>query len=104
MIFERQSSWVCTYSGQGELIMNANIIIYSTSHCPYCVRAKDLLSRKGASFIEILVDQDDAKRDEMIAKTNLYTVPQIFINEQHIGGFDDLHALDKAGKLDELLK
>ena len=79
--------------------MTPNIIIYSTSYCPYCVRAKDLLTRKGLSFTEILVDKDDQKRDEMIAKTNRMTVPQIFIGEQHVGGYDDLYALDKAGKL-----
>ncbi len=83
--------------------MTSNIIIYSTSSCPYCVRAKELLKRKGVSFTEILVDEDDKKRDEMIAKTNLYTVPQIFINDQHIGGCDDLYALEREGKLTELL-
>lgn len=83
--------------------MTANIIIYSTSRCPYCVRAKELLQRKGATFTEILVDQDDKLRDEMIAKSNRMTVPQIFINDQHVGGFDDLYALDQAKKLDELM-
>ena len=67
------------------------------------MRAKELLKRKGVSFTEILVDEDDKKRDEMIAKTNLYTVPQIFINDQHIGGCDDLYALEREGKLTELL-
>jgi len=76
-----------------------NIIIYSTSYCPYCVRAKDLLTRKGLSFTEILIDEDDQKREEMIAKTNRMTVPQIFIGEQHVGGYDDLYALEKSGKL-----
>jgi glutaredoxin 3 len=80
--------------------MAANIIIYSASHCPYCVRAKALLERKGMNFTEVLVDTDDKLRDEMIAKSQRYTVPQIFINDQHIGGFDDLHALDSSGKLD----
>ncbi len=84
--------------------MTVNVIIYSTSHCPYCVRAKELLKRKGVSFNEILVDEDDKKREEMIAKTNRYTVPQIFINDQHIGGYDDLYALDHAGKLMGLLR
>ncbi|MDF1678675.1 MAG: glutaredoxin 3 [Legionellaceae bacterium] len=83
--------------------MTATVIIYSTSRCPYCVRAKALLEQKGVSFTEILVDNDESKREEMIAKTNLLTVPQIFINEKHVGGFDDLYALDKAGKLDALL-
>jgi glutaredoxin 3 len=81
-----------------------NIIIYSASHCAYCVRAKELLKRKEVSFTEILVDEDDKKREEMIAKTNRYTVPQIFINEQHIGGYDDLYALERSGKLTELLE
>tara|TARA_R110002126_G_scaffold173969_3_gene322558 strand:- start:16242 stop:16493 length:252 start_codon:yes stop_codon:yes gene_type:complete len=76
-----------------------NIIIYSTPYCPYCVRAKDLLTRKGLGFTEILIDEDDQKREEMIAKTNRMTVPQIFIGEQHVGGYDDLYALDRAGKL-----
>ena len=79
--------------------MTSDIIIYSTSHCPYCVRAKELLTRKGVSFTEILVDEDDKQLEEMIAKTKRYTVPQIFINERHIGGFDDLYALEKSGKL-----
>jgi glutaredoxin 3 len=80
--------------------MEANIIIYSTSRCPYCVRAKALLARKGMPFTEILVDEDDKLRDEMIEKSQRYTVPQIFINDQHIGGFDDLYAFDRSGKLD----
>ena len=84
--------------------MTPNIIIYSTLHCPYCVRAKELLKRKGLEFTEILVDKDDKKREEMIAKTNRYTVPQIFINKQHIGGCDDLYALEREGKLTELIK
>ena len=83
--------------------MAANIIIYSASHCPYCVRAKALLERKGMLFTEILVDEDDKLRDEMIARSKRYTVPQIFINHQHIGGFDDLYAFDLSGKLDEFI-
>ncbi len=85
--------------------MKPEIIIYSTTYCPYCVRAKELLKRKGITdFIEILVDEDDKKREEMIAKTNRYTVPQIFINGQHVGGCDDLYALDRDGKLTALLE
>lgn len=82
-------------------MMNPNIIIYSTSHCPYCVRAKALLTRKGLPFTEILVDEDDQKREEMITKTNRYTVPQIFINDKHIGGCDDLYALERSGQLNQ---
>lgn len=81
------------------------IEIYTTQICPYCVRAKDLLKRKGISFEEIFVDGDDALRLEMMQRAGgRRTVPQIFINDQHIGGCDDLYALDHAGKLDELLK
>lgn len=83
----------------------ANIIIYSKQVCPFCVQAKNLLKRKGIEdFTEIDVMTGNA-RDEMIEKSGgRMTVPQIFINEQHIGGFDDLNALDKSGELDNLLK
>lgn len=82
----------------------ANIIVYSTAVCPYCDRAKALLEKKGASYQEIRVDEDANARQEMMQKSGRRTVPQIFINDESIGGFDDLHALDQAGKLDELLK
>ena len=80
------------------------ITIYTTTYCPYCVRAKDLLKRKGISnFTEINVE-DDAERAKMIDRAGgRRTVPQIFIGETHVGGFDDLYALDKDGKLDPLL-
>lgn len=81
----------------------ADVTIYSTTYCPYCVRAKELLKRKGQAFQEINAE-DDAVREEMIQKAGgRRTVPQIFINGQHVGGFDDLHALDKEGKLDSML-
>lgn len=80
-----------------------NVTIYTTSYCPYCVRAKDLLKRKGAAFNEINAE-DDAVREAMIIKAGgRRTVPQIFIGETHVGGCDDLYALDKAGKLDGML-
>ncbi len=82
----------------------ANITIYSTLLCPYCHRAKALLRKKGAAFTEIDVGMDAAKRAEMTAKAQgRHTVPQIFINGVHVGGSDDLHALDSEGKLDSLL-
>ncbi len=82
-----------------------NIVIYTTEICPYCVRAKQLFDRKGVNYQEIRVDLDPKARDEMLARSNgRRTVPQIFINEQHIGGCDDLMALDAGGKLDLLLK
>ena len=82
----------------------ANIVIYTSAHCPYCDRAKMLLKNKNQTFTEIRVDESPEKRDEMIAKTNRRTVPQIFINEQAIGGCDDLYALNTSGQLDKLLE
>lgn len=82
----------------------ATIQMYTTAVCPYCIAAKGLLARKGFTTIEeIRVDQNPALRDEMITRTRLRTVPQIFINGQHVGGHDDMVALDRAGKLDPLL-
>ena len=74
-----------------ELPMN-NILIYTTDTCPYCVRAKQLLQGKGMVYTEIRVDLDDSEREKMIARSGRRTVPQIFIDDQHIGGFDDLYA------------
>ncbi|MDR3410964.1 MAG: glutaredoxin 3 [Formivibrio sp.] len=82
----------------------AHIIMYSTGICPYCIRAERLLNQKGITDIEkIRVDLDPSRRGEMIEKTQRRTVPQIFIDGLHVGGFDDLAALDHAGKLDPLL-
>ena len=84
--------------------MSDNIIIYSTSVCPYCVRAKQLLERKGIAFKEINLSQETPEvRTELMQRTKHRTVPQIFINDQFIGGFDQLYALERDGKLDELL-
>ncbi|AUL99399.1 glutaredoxin 3 [Rhodocyclaceae bacterium] len=78
--------------------------MYATGVCPYCVRAEALLKRKGVSNLEkIRIDLDPARRDEMMQLTGRRTVPQIFIGDYHIGGCDDLYALDRAGKLDPLL-
>jgi glutaredoxin 3 len=80
------------------------ITIYTTPICPYCVRAKSLLKKKGAAFEEIDVFMDSAARQEMEAKSNgRRTVPQIFIGNQHVGGCDELYSLDHDGKLDPLL-
>ena len=82
----------------------SKVKIYTTPICPYCVRAKSLLKKKGAEFEEIDVFMDSGARQEMESKSNgRRTVPQIFIGEQHIGGCDDLYALDSAGELDPLL-
>lgn len=81
------------------------IIIYTKDYCPYCMRAKALLEQKKQPFTELRIDLHPQLRNEMITKSNgRTTVPQIFINGQHIGGCDDLHALDDQGTLDELLK
>ncbi|WP_058533580.1 glutaredoxin 3 [Legionella saoudiensis] len=82
----------------------AEVIIYTTGYCPYCVKAKDLLNKKNAAFTEIRVDLQPELREEMMQKSNRHTVPQIFINGHHVGGCDDLHALEAQGKLDQLLR
>ncbi len=81
----------------------AKIEIYTTPFCGYCARAKGLLDSKGAQYDEMDVMMDDKKRTEMRERSRRSTVPQIFINGQHIGGSDDLAALEQAGKLDALL-
>jgi glutaredoxin 3 len=82
----------------------AKIEIYTTPYCPYCLSAKALLTRKGAAFIEIDVSGDPEGRRKMVARAQGgYTVPQIFIDGDHVGGSDELYALDRAGKLDPLL-
>lgn len=80
------------------------IKIYSTAVCPYCVAAKNFLKQRGQSWEEVRVDLDPAVRKEIVEKTGRTSVPQIFINGQHIGGFDDMVALDRAGGLAPLLE
>lgn len=79
------------------------ITIYTSAYCGYCSAAKRLLDRKGASYDEISVDGRPAIRDEMEEKSGRYTVPQIWIGDRHVGGCDDLYALDAEGALDPLL-
>lgn len=79
------------------------ITIYSTAMCPYCVAAKNFLKSKGHSWTELRIDTDPANRTAMRARTNRTSVPQIFIGDLHVGGFDDLVALDRQGKLQPLL-
>lgn len=79
----------------------AKIEIYTTEVCPYCVKAKKLLDHKGQTYEEIRVDVDETARDAMMARSNgARSVPQIFIGDQHVGGCDDLYALEAEGKLD----
>lgn len=87
----------------GEISM-AKVLMYSTEVCPYCVRAEQLLKRKGVQVIEkVRVDLQPEIRAEMMKKTGRRTVPQIYINGEYVGGYDDLAALDRAGGLDKLL-
>ena len=79
------------------------VVMYTTSWCPYCERARKLLKRKNVEFSEINVESAPEKRAEMQQKSGRRTVPQIFIGDTHVGGSDDLHALEDAGKLDALL-
>ena len=82
----------------------SHVVMYSTAVCPYCQRAEALLKARGVADIEkIRVDLDPVRRDEMIVRTGRRTVPQIFIGATHVGGFDDLSALDRDGKLVPLL-
>ncbi len=84
--------------------MTAAVVMYSTAVCPYCQRAEQLLKARGVQSIEkVRIDLEPARRDEMIARTGRRTVPQIFIGERHVGGFDDLAALDRDGGLVPLL-
>jgi glutaredoxin 3 len=77
--------------------------MYTTSWCPYCVRAKALLARKGVTWREVNIEQVEGAREEMEERSGRMTVPQVFIDGRHVGGSDDLHALDRAGGLDPLL-
>ena len=83
--------------------MSVPVIVYSTAVCPYCVRAERLLESKGVTVQKIRVDLDPEERIKMMERTGRRTVPQIYVGDTHVGGFDDLYALDQAGKLDPLL-
>ncbi len=82
----------------------AKVLMYATGVCPYCLMAEKLLKAKGVAEIEkVRVDLDPARREEMMSRTGRRTVPQIYIGDRHVGGYDDLAALDHAGGLDPLL-
>jgi len=84
--------------------MTANVEIYTWASCPFCIRAKALLNKKGVEFTEYAIDGDEEARAVMAERANgRRSLPQIFINDQHIGGCDDLYALNSRGKLDDLL-
>ena len=84
--------------------MSAKVEIYTWKFCPFCIRAKGLLNKKGVNFQEYAIDGDDEAREAMsVRAAGRRSVPQIFINDQGIGGCDDLHSLEKSGELDQLL-
>ncbi|WP_066383767.1 MULTISPECIES: glutaredoxin 3 [unclassified Anabaena] len=84
--------------------MAAKVEIYTWRTCPFCIRAKNLLNQKGVEFVEYSIDGDEQARAKMSERANgRRSVPQIFINDRHVGGCDDIHALEAQGKLDELL-
>jgi glutaredoxin 3 len=80
------------------------VTLYVSDWCPYCQRAKNLLTQKQVIFDEVNVDDDAKFREEMTARSNRNTVPQIFIGDKHVGGCDDLFALDRSGELDRLIQ
>lgn len=83
----------------------SKIEVYSTAVCPYCVAAKNLLKSRGLEWVELRIDTDAVQRDAMLARSGgRRTVPQIFVNDQHVGGYDDLVAADRSGKLSQLLE
>ncbi|MEB3357279.1 MAG: glutaredoxin 3 [Synechococcales bacterium] len=99
-MFDLINAWL----GRHPEKMTAHVEIYTWQTCPYCIRAKLLLGWKGVNFTEYKIDGDGAARAKMAERANgRRTVPQIFINDRHIGGCDDLHALDRQGELDPLL-
>jgi len=83
--------------------MSVDVVLYTTPNCSYCVQAKQLLVRKGVAYREIDVSRDGALRTEVMARSGQRTVPQIWIGEYHVGGFNELYALERAGTLDALL-
>jgi glutaredoxin 3 len=80
------------------------VTLYTTAYCPYCINAKALLTRKGVTYEEIDVSRSPERMAEMLQRSKRRSVPQIFIGEQHVGGFDDLAALERGSKLDALLQ
>ncbi|MDX1626738.1 MAG: glutaredoxin 3 [Wenzhouxiangellaceae bacterium] len=80
-----------------------SIVMYSRASCPFCVAARNLLKDKGVTWTEVSLDAEPDKRAEMIERTGRHTVPQIFVGDHHVGGFDDLDALEQGGDLDRLL-
>jgi glutaredoxin 3 len=83
--------------------MSAKVEIYSSANCAFCVAAKNLLKARGFDYQEVRIDTEAGKREEMVARSHRRTVPQIFVNGEHIGGFDDLAEADRSGRLAQLV-
>jgi glutaredoxin 3 len=83
--------------------MAADVVVYGTRYCPYCMRARQLLSRKGVAFREVDLTMDERGRSELARRVGSRLVPQIFINGRAVGGFDDIDELDRRGELERLL-
>lgn len=81
----------------------AKVELYTSAHCAWCVAAKNLLKSKGLDYAEIRIDTDPARREEMLARAQRRTVPQIFVNDRHVGGYDDLVAAERSGELAKLI-
>lgn len=86
-----------------DAVTRQEILVYTAGWCPFCLRAKALLDRKGLAYREVDVEGEPAQREEMMKRSGRRTVPQIFVGETHVGGFDELSALDRAGRFDLLL-
>ena len=93
-----------TAPGDQPKASGAAVVMYTRSWCPYCERARELLKSKGVAFREIDIETQAGQREDMIRRSGRQSVPQIFIGEHHVGGSDELHALDAAGGLDPLLQ
>lgn len=94
-------------TAHGDLIrfaMRKAVTLYTTRFCPYCIRARGLLDEKGVDYEDIAVDDEPQLRQEMTQRSGRYTVPQIWIGDQHIGGCDELHSLERQGRLDQMLE
>lgn len=107
MCFDAIFFFLCYSSiliGKEYIIKMAEIIVYTTNYCPYCIKVKQLLTKKNVEFIEIDLTNDDVGRMTLVEKSGgRKTVPQVFVNGQHIGGCDDLYSLEAKGELDSLL-
>jgi glutaredoxin 3 len=106
-IFDQNSSIEIPLSVQENAMSDAGtpaITLYSTAVCPYCVMAKNFLKSKGREWTEVRIDTDPAEREKMVALTKRTSVPQIFVGNVHVGGYDDMMALHREGKLEPLLE